>query len=149
MKAFPMDWYWIVGDDETRFWSSAAAGYIDGPLPEGAAATRIPSEAELTNVLRDYGLSGPEPTRADVKAEAARRIEAIMPDFKQRNVMAWGLETMMAYGTDIADWPAPLQAVHTQAQVAWDAIKAIRVRSDEIEAMTPIPVDFRSEEHWT
>jgi hypothetical protein len=40
-----------------------------------------------------------EVTAADVRAEAGRRIEATMPSYKQRNVMVWGLETMMAYGT--------------------------------------------------
>lgn len=92
----------------------------------------------------------PEPpvVIADVKAEAGRRIEAIMPDYKQRNVMAWGLETMMAYGPDPADWPAPLQEVNNQAQAAWAAIKAIRVCSDEIEAMDPIPADFRDDSYW-
>ena len=85
---------------------------------------------------------------ADVKAEAARRIEAIMPDYKQRNVMAWGLETIMAYGPNPANWPTELQAVNNQAQAAWAAIKAIRVRSDEIEAMSPIPADFRDDGWW-
>jgi hypothetical protein len=87
-------------------------------------------------------------TAADVKAEAGRRIEAIMPDYKQRNVMAWGLETVMTYGADPADWPAPLQAVNNQAQGAWSAIKAIRAKSDEIEAMSPIPADFRDDGYW-
>ena len=90
----------------------------------------------------------PAPMIAEVKAEAARRIEAIMPDYKQRNVMAWGLETMMVYGTDPADWPAQLRAVNDQAQAAWAAIKAIRVRSDEIEAMQPIPADFVADHYW-
>jgi hypothetical protein len=84
-----------------------------------------------------------------IKAEANRRIDAIMPDFKQRNVMAFGLETMMAYGADPADWPAPLQAVNAEMQAKWAAIKAIRVRSDEIEAMNPIPADFRDDSYWT
>jgi hypothetical protein len=47
-----------------------------------------------------------EVTAADVRAEAGRRIEAIMPDYKQHNVMVWGVEIMMAYGTDPANWPA-------------------------------------------
>lgn len=85
---------------------------------------------------------------ADVKAEAGRRIEAIMPDYKQRNVLAFGLETMMAYGTDPSQWPEPLQQVNADMQAKWEAIKAIRVRSDEIEAMDPIPTDFRDDSYW-
>jgi hypothetical protein len=89
------------------------------------------------------------PSVAAVKAEAGRRIDAVLPDYKQRNVMAWGLETIMAYGIDPADWPAPLQAINSQAQAAWAAIKEIRAKSDEIEAMDPIPADFRNDSYWT
>ncbi|RYG84111.1 MAG: hypothetical protein EON59_13490 [Alphaproteobacteria bacterium] len=85
---------------------------------------------------------------ADVKAEAGRRIEEIMPSYKQRNSMAAGLEAMMTYGTDPAAWPPEVQAVNNQAQAAWAAIKAIRAKSDEIEAMAPIPADFRDDGYW-
>lgn len=91
----------------------------------------------------------PIPTIGDVKGEAGRRIEAILPDYKQRNVLAFGLETMMTYGPDPADWPAPIQAVNSEMQAKWTAIKAIRVRSDEIEAMSPIPANFRDDSFWT
>lgn len=93
-------------------------------------------------------LRDPSPTLSAVKAEAARRIELILPDYKQRNVLAFGLETMMTYGFDPAGWPAPLQAVNAEMQAKWTAIKAIRVRSDEIEAMNPIPEDFRADSFW-
>jgi hypothetical protein len=58
----PFDWHWIVGDDDSRFWSSAAAGYVES-LPEGAGVTRIASEQELTDVLAAYGLLGPTARR--------------------------------------------------------------------------------------
>ncbi len=54
----PHDWHWIVGGDESRYWSSAAGAYVE-ELPEGAGVTRIVSEAELTDVLAVYGLPGP------------------------------------------------------------------------------------------
>lgn len=54
----PLNWYWIVGGDETRFWSSAANGYVES-TPEGSGVTRIPSEEDLTDVLAAYGLPGP------------------------------------------------------------------------------------------
>lgn len=56
----PRDWYWIVGGDEARYWSSAAGAYVE-TLPEGAGVTRIASENELTDVLAAYGLPGPLP----------------------------------------------------------------------------------------
>ena len=59
----PTNWYWIVGGDGTRLYSSAAGDYVqpnnaayiawssDGTLP-----TRITSEAELGEVLSAYSL---------------------------------------------------------------------------------------------
>lgn len=54
----PYDWYWIINDDETRFWSSISDSYVD-TLPLGSGLTRISSETELADVLSDYGLNGP------------------------------------------------------------------------------------------
>ncbi|WP_245418601.1 hypothetical protein [Mesorhizobium sp. WSM3864] len=54
----PRDWSWIVGDDESRAWSSAAAAYVVPPPTENV--TRIASEDELTDVLAVYGLPGPK-----------------------------------------------------------------------------------------
>ncbi len=52
------DWYWQVGDDESRYWSSASGSYVDA-LPENAGITRIANEQELTDVLARRGLLGP------------------------------------------------------------------------------------------
>jgi hypothetical protein len=54
----PENWFWIVGGDESRFWSSAEGAYV-GVLPEGAGVTHIVNEQELTDVLAAYGLPGP------------------------------------------------------------------------------------------
>lgn len=58
MFNMPENWFWIVGDDDTRYWSSAAGAYVD-TLPEDAGVTRIASEQELSEVLAVYGLQGP------------------------------------------------------------------------------------------
>lgn len=83
---------------------------------------------------------------AAVKAEAGRRIEAIMPDYKQRNALAFGMETVIEYGPDIANWPDDRQEMNAVLQARWDAIKAIRAASDRIEAMDPVPSDFAERE---
>jgi hypothetical protein len=54
----PYNWHWIVGGDESRFWSSATGAYVD-ELPANAGVTNIPAEEELTDVLAVYGLSRP------------------------------------------------------------------------------------------
>jgi hypothetical protein len=55
----PYDWFWIVGGDATRLWSSKTGGYVASSLWDTFPCTRIPSEADLTDVLATYGLSGP------------------------------------------------------------------------------------------
>lgn len=62
----PSVWHWIVGGDESRFWSSAHGEYI-GALPEGAGVTRIASEMELTEVLASNGLPGPIAARRMIR----------------------------------------------------------------------------------
>ena len=54
----PRDWHWIVGDDETRFWSRSAGIYVE-ELADDAGVTRIDSEESLSAVLAEYGLPGP------------------------------------------------------------------------------------------
>lgn len=57
MTTFPHDWHWTIGGDESRYWSSSAAAYVE-ELPEGAGVTRITSEDELWDVLREQAPSG-------------------------------------------------------------------------------------------
>lgn len=75
----PRNWFWLVGGDESRFWSSAVGAYVT-ELPAGWYAspqaasdvlgpdwlnevtgipTRIAGEEELAGVLASYGLPGP------------------------------------------------------------------------------------------
>jgi hypothetical protein len=61
----PFDWYWTVGDDDTRYWSSGVGGYVT-ILPPGSGVSRILNEAELSEVLKVYGLPGPTPTFPDL-----------------------------------------------------------------------------------
>jgi hypothetical protein len=62
MRYIPADWYWIVGDDRTKVWSSGRAGWVDVADPAYAAwlalgngPTPIGSLDELAAVLAaDY-----------------------------------------------------------------------------------------------
>lgn len=59
----PQNWYWIVGGDETKAYSSTASDYVPNAdaaytawRERGNAATRIASEAELGDVLSQHSL---------------------------------------------------------------------------------------------
>lgn len=68
---------------------------------------------------------------AAAKAEAGRRILSILPDYKQRNLLARGLE-LHAKGP--ATWSEAEQAEWAAGNALWSRIKAIRARSDALEA---------------
>lgn len=84
-----------------------------------------------------------------IKAEAGRRIEAIMPDYEQRNALALGQETIQLYGADPAGWPMERRAINDAIQAKWARINAIRAASNRIEQMNPVPADFRGDPYWT
>ncbi|MFC3704459.1 hypothetical protein ACFOOL_06800 [Devosia honganensis] len=87
-------------------------------------------------------------TVSDIKAEARRRIIAVMNEDKQRNTLAAGLEATMTYGADPANWPPDLQQRQADAMAAWAEIERLRTRSDEIELMDPLPEDVTDDGLW-
>lgn len=91
----------------------------------------------------------PEQLRAEqveaVKAEAMRRILAICPEWKQRNLTA---QAAILAEKGRASWTADELAAWNAGRAIWDQIAAIRSRSDAIEAMDPIPADFADDQHW-
>jgi len=71
----PYMWYWVIGDDSTRAWSSAMGDYVTSWPAD--RVTRIASEAELTDVLRPYGLVLPAPTLEDYAAAIQKHLDAV------------------------------------------------------------------------
>ncbi len=71
---------------------------------------------------------------AEIKPLAEAKILSILPEYKQRNTLAMGLEAAVTYGADPTGWPADLQAAFAEAQTAWAAIKAVRQASNNLEA---------------
>ena len=80
-----------------------------------------------------------------VKAEAGRRIVAICPEWKQRNLTAQAAQ-LAKKGE--ANWTPEETAAWAAGEVIWNQIAAIRAASDVIEAMDPIPVDYSLDTYW-
>jgi len=76
----PGDWFWFVGDDRSRAWSSAAKAYVDAiAIPQGVTPSVIANEVELYDALARAGCSTRAPTRTFSVAEvrtALSRIDA-------------------------------------------------------------------------
>ncbi len=168
----PLDWYWAVGDDETRYWSSAFASYVT-QLPDGAQFTRITSEAELSDVLRPYGLRGPYISATDVYAERNRRL-ALGFDYDfgdgrgvhristtTGDMVGWDEVTklasaLLALGQStpitIATGTGVTQVTPMEWQQVMLAAAAFRQpiwgASFVLEEMNPIPSDFTNDIYW-
>ena len=100
----------------------------------------------------NYNLDGTiapddEPTVEEVKAEAGRRILDVCPEWKQRNHIATDLtytKIIQAGGSLTSEQEEKRAAIES----VWVAVQTLRFKSDEIEAMSPIPQDFTNDSYW-
>lgn len=81
----------------------------------------------------------------NVKAEAYRRIVAICPEWKQRNLTA---QAVLLVEKGRSNWTAEEQAAWDAGEAIWSQIAAIRAASDVLEALDPIPTDYMDDKHW-
>jgi len=91
-------------------------------------------------------------TTNKAKTEASARILALAPEWKQRNMIARGveLEKKDRLGTTTAAEDAEIAALES----AWATIKAIRTSSDALEATIaasndPASIDVTDDSHWS
>jgi len=85
------------------------------------------------------------PSPSQIKAEANRRILEIIPEWKQRNLIAQATQ-LLNKGRD--NWTGAETAAWQAGDVIWAQVSAIRTASNEIEALDPIPSDFYDDKHW-
>ena len=97
--------------------------------------------------IAPYDPPAPDPiTAQNVKAEAYRRIIAICPEWKQRNLTAQA-SILAEKGRD--NWTTEELAAWEAGEAIWSEIATIRAKSDEIELMDPIPQDYTEDKWWT
>lgn len=100
--------------------------------PDYAAALQAQGEAYRTAAQRR--IIGPPPaTVQGMKAAARGVIIARFPEWRQANMVARGVELQDLWRRN-GQWTPDEQAEAGQLQASWDWIKAVRARSDELEA---------------
>lgn len=82
---------------------------------------------------------------AATKAESSRRIVAILPEWKQRNLTA---QAAILAEKGRANWTADELAAWEAGAALWAKVAAIRAASDVIEAMEPIPRHVSADDLW-
>jgi hypothetical protein len=172
MAYSPRDWFWIIGGDESRAWSSALGAYVT-EYPDDRL-TRILNEAELTDVLKAYGLPGPVVTVDDVTTERARRlalgfdhdfgdergvhrIGTTDADMRGWDEVAKGSQAAINLGApgallDIVTDTGPVQVTALEFQqilaAATVARQPIWAASFVLQGMSPIPTDYADAGYW-
>lgn len=91
-----------------------------------------------------------------IKAETGRRIFGMSVEHDQRNKIARGVELLSKQVDAIIAHlgiPDPLSASELAEKNAylalWANIKSLRAKSNDIEAMDPVPDDFTDDKYWT
>ena len=115
---------------------------------DGKIAT-CPNSNLIGWVLLPDGPPKPPVSDDQIRAEAARRILEIAPEWRQRNLTARAAELALKIGDGLA-LTTEEQAERAAGQLIWDKIKAIRAASNVLEAM-PIadrPQDYKDNAHW-
>ena len=111
----PRNWYWIVGDDEARAWSSAARGYVDIAEADPERVTRIDSFDSLVQVLRAANVPpyhSVSPYRIVRRLEAAGVASQAIAVLEQPEnaVLKWRFTTLTGVPADDPDAIALVQA---------------------------------------
>ncbi|MEO1108255.1 MAG: hypothetical protein AAFX90_10065 [Pseudomonadota bacterium] len=124
--------------------------FTAGPDDSEELGRLLSDEIEAAHADPDSSVSvdkyiAPPSTPDQVKTEANRRIVAICPEWKQRNLIA---QATRLNRKPIADWTADEADQVAAGDAIWAQVEHIRAKSDEIEAMDPIPADITDDKLW-
>jgi len=113
--------------------------------PRYQRLTQAPLAEANGTVTRGWVIEEIPGTVERVKEEAYRRIVAICPEWKQRNLTAQAAQLAKKGETS---WTPEEAAAWAAGEAIWNQIAAIRAASDVIEAMDPIPANFYDLPDW-
>jgi hypothetical protein len=145
----PHDWFWVVGDDLSRAWSSAAGAYVSEWDQE--RTTRIDTEQNLSDVLRPYGLRAPTASINDVRAEAQRRIIALVGATDLQSCLIKQLNANMR-ANELNDIQHSRELTPEETAEA-NALRGLATRIKSIRAASNVlepnpPADYADNKYW-
>lgn len=124
--------------------------------PADVTALYLPASAILRTTLSlpggvnlpQNGLKSDWRSNADqiINSEAARRINDVFPEYKQRNSTATYQQAITAYGTDPSVWPPEAKTFKTEYDRGWTYINAVRERSATL--IPSMPPDPTADTYW-
>jgi len=120
--------YVETGPAPSRFQHALTTAYENNGWTITATRTAAWSDVSLIRERR----------MADVRAEAGARILAVLPDWKQRNLTARGVE-LTAKGA--ANWSVDELAEWQAGQILWGWVKSVRAASDAFDLAISVTTD--------
>jgi hypothetical protein len=117
------------------------------PTPglEYVSASYLVTQESVTQIWTTARLSAPVQSQA-VKDESGVRIYTPYPQWKQANMQALGLSLIDKKLT--GELTTQEQAALDALYAVWGWIVQVRVASDALEAMDPIPLDYTADSYW-
>lgn len=129
----------------TNFTPTIGERTVAGEVLQVLSDRTIPCPLQILETFGTLSITDEAHVTA-IKIEAGRRINALVPQWKQTNASTRMIE-LLEIGKD--KWSATEKAEVEAIRQGFAAIKAVRTKSDEIEALTDIPLDVWNDEHWT
>lgn len=143
------DWFWLIGGDQSRAWSTRLGAFVTD-WPSDRAGT-VDDIYHLDRLLKAHALVSPHISADDVRAEAQRRIMALVGATTLDGCIIKQLNANMRANelNDIRhdrEWTSGEAAEAAALRGLANQIKAIRVASNVLEPSPP--ANFKADEHW-
>lgn len=156
----PRNWFWIVAGDESRAWSSASGTYVselppgwffsiqaayDAVVSQGAndvlVCSRIASESELSDVLRQHGLTVPAPVLSDYQ----RAIQAHVDQTANAKGYDSGASCAGYASSSVSSWSSEATAFIAWRDAVWLYVYAQLAAVEAQQRSQPTPSELVAE----
>lgn len=119
------------------------SGYSVMYVPDNAIERRqLPGQPEAMYLKSNWR----ESADAIMNGESTRRIAEIFPDDSQRAALAETNSNMMAYGLNIADWPADARTRKGMFDAGWNYITSVKQTAEALKSA--VPANPSDDSHW-
>lgn len=139
------DWYWQIGEDESRYWSSKTGRFCYTHPGEYEGLTKIDTAENLDVVLREYGLPGPikrvPPRVSPAQAEIAlfnydngvllERVNTLINEYPYEPLRIWWRKA-----TFIAREHPYIMAMALELELSDEIVDDLFIAADKITGMS-------------
>jgi hypothetical protein len=138
-------------DEHVNVISTYDDGLAIDPTVHGTAATlmSLPTAAiaganQMPYLVQDWRTLDPN---QEITFEANNRINAVFPDYSQRNANNEMNGYITAYGTNTGSWPAAAQSRYAEMNRCWTYVNQVRAAANSM-AQSILPADPTDDSHW-